>query len=478
MKKTLLTVLTLTAFTNINSQICTTSVTANPICIGQTATLSVASQSFNCNSALPLTLQTSLAAYYPFCGNANDASGNVNNGTVTGATLTADRFGNPNSAYSFNGTSDYIQIPHSASLTYSNNLISISFWMKVTTWPTDGLEHYLFAKHSSVGTTQMGYHMYLHGIPSQPIVYRYRNGVASSWGGSSALTNTLVMPGSWFNVVVTTDNLFDKIYVNGVLTYTASSQIIGANTNPLFIGQDPVGGVFYGGILDDIAIYNKALSQSEVNQLYNLGVSTYSWSTGAITNSIVVMPTTTTNYTATSSNGYSTCNSVLTITASPQPTVTASTSNSLICVGESVTLTAGGASTFTWSSGVVGANIIVSPTITSTYTVTGNNIGCSNSSVTVTQNVSPCSGINELNQNRDIKIYPNPNNGSFVLQIENEITNGEIIVFNSVGQKVYQQEILKGVNNINSNGLEEGIYFYFIKEKNQIMKAGKIIISK
>src|SRR5580693_6339652 len=53
-------------------------------------------------------LTNGLVAYYPFNGNANDASGNGNNGTVNGATLTPDRFGNTNSAYNFNGTNNYI----------------------------------------------------------------------------------------------------------------------------------------------------------------------------------------------------------------------------------------------------------------------------------------------------------------------------------------------------------------------------------
>src|ERR1017187_5394463 len=56
-------------------------------------------------------LTNGLVAYYPFNGNANDASGNGNNGTVYGATLTTDRFGISNSAYCFNGTSHYIEVP-------------------------------------------------------------------------------------------------------------------------------------------------------------------------------------------------------------------------------------------------------------------------------------------------------------------------------------------------------------------------------
>ena len=58
----------------------------------------------------------SLLAYYPFNGNANDESGNGNNGVVSGATLVDDRLGNTDSAYYFNGTSDYISIAASSSL--------------------------------------------------------------------------------------------------------------------------------------------------------------------------------------------------------------------------------------------------------------------------------------------------------------------------------------------------------------------------
>lgn len=72
-----------------------------------------------------------LVAYYPFNGNANDESGNGNNGTVNGATLTTDRHGNPNSSYNFRGFNygDKITIPNNSSLSFSNE-ISISLWTK------------------------------------------------------------------------------------------------------------------------------------------------------------------------------------------------------------------------------------------------------------------------------------------------------------------------------------------------------------
>ena len=68
-----------------------------------------------------------LVGYWPFNGNANDASGNVNNGTVTGATLTTDRFGNSNSSYEFNGTSNKINFGSSQSLINLSNLSVASF---------------------------------------------------------------------------------------------------------------------------------------------------------------------------------------------------------------------------------------------------------------------------------------------------------------------------------------------------------------
>jgi hypothetical protein len=69
-------------------------------------------------------------AYYPFNGNANDESGNGYHGTVYNAKLTTDRFNNPNSAYYFDGTNDYIEIPNSSQLTKSNESFTISFWAR------------------------------------------------------------------------------------------------------------------------------------------------------------------------------------------------------------------------------------------------------------------------------------------------------------------------------------------------------------
>ena len=73
-----------------------------------------------------------LVGYWPFNGNANDASGNNLNGIVYGATLTADRFGNPNSAYSFNGSSNYIEIANNAVLELTTYTEALWFFAPVS----------------------------------------------------------------------------------------------------------------------------------------------------------------------------------------------------------------------------------------------------------------------------------------------------------------------------------------------------------
>src|SRR6266404_1202616 len=82
------------------------------------------------NLVAQVNLNQGLMAYYPFSGNANDVSGNNNNPVFNNATLTADRFGNPNSAYSFDGTSSYMRIPNSATLNFGTQM-SVTAWVKV-----------------------------------------------------------------------------------------------------------------------------------------------------------------------------------------------------------------------------------------------------------------------------------------------------------------------------------------------------------
>jgi hypothetical protein len=86
-------------------------------------------------------------------------------------------------------------------------------------------------------------------------------------------------------------------------------------------------------------------------------------------------------------------------------------------------------------------------------------------------------GINEIDGNKTVlKLFPNPNNGSFKLQIDTKIENGEMIIMNSLGQNVLEQKITRGENNINMDRLAKGLYHYNLFQNKEQIGNGKIAI--
>ncbi len=186
------------------------------------------------------------------------------------------------------------------------------------------------------------------------------------------------------------------------------------------------------------------------------GAATYSVSGGSST----VNPGTTTSYsvTGTSSVGCAASNTVLsTITVISLPTLSVQSTNSLICEGETATLSVSGAISYSWNNGSTLNLITVSPTLNTSYTVTGVNLnGCAKTEV-FSQNVNPCASINQLNSfDNQLLIYPNPNNGEFT--IDSSI-DSEIIILNAIGQVVLIQHLNAGSNKIDLNEQANGVYF-------------------
>ena len=214
-----------------------------------------------------------LVAYYPFNGNANDASGNGNNGTVNGATLSTDRFGKLNSAYSFNGISDFIEIPPSTSINTANmNNISISVWVNVNKFngynrivnmsnKTDNINLDMAVNNGGVGDPTV----------NNKIVFQNYTGFGNDnpivWDkDTTALHN-------WYHVVAIMDfvNKTAYLYVNGNLVTSYTGTIATRPNNPyLDIGRPVLFPTWlsFDGIIDDIRIYNRSLSSAEILQLF------------------------------------------------------------------------------------------------------------------------------------------------------------------------------------------------------------------
>lgn len=214
-----------------------------------------------------------LVGYWPFSGNANDVSLNANNGTNNGATLTADRFGNANSAYTFDGLNDFIDILHSSSLSFTSYQQTISFWIKVPSIPQPSVLEAVMSKYSNVGNATQGFIIHFSG--SSSLFYSIKNGSGFNWGDCPLDSTNFYPPNSYYHIVYTNDNNSLKCYVNGIeiiSTAIPTGTFIGTNTSSLVFGKESNmgGGVdFFQGELDDIGIWNRALTQQEITNLYN-----------------------------------------------------------------------------------------------------------------------------------------------------------------------------------------------------------------
>ncbi|MBI5219080.1 MAG: VCBS repeat-containing protein, partial [Bacteroidia bacterium] len=193
-----------------------------------------------------------LIAYYPFNGNANDESGNGNNGTVNGATLTTDRFGNVNKAYSFDGN-DYISLSNFITL---GTQFSFSYWAKWVQLYDYG-DVFGSEGRVSAGLTYSDGH----------IAFIIGNG--SSWGGNWCETAAgTLTTGQWYLIAGSYDGAYTKLFINGGLVDSA------ANSFSIPSGTYHIGernSYYHKGIIDNFRLYNRALTLQEIQSLYTEG---------------------------------------------------------------------------------------------------------------------------------------------------------------------------------------------------------------
>jgi hypothetical protein len=204
-----------------------------------------------------------LVGWWPFNGNANDQSGNGNNGTVNGATLTTDRFGSASQAYIFDGINDYI-IANSNNIP-TNTAISISVW--INPYQNNGIAEYicLGSPSNTAWGTLAGTNW--NGSPYQTMNY----GRGCSGTGTS---NVAISPflNVWQNITYVSSGVggICQVYVNGTFIGQSNNGTTGGCSNSnLYFGVDIFGPNYINCKLDDIGIWNRALTQQEITNLYN-----------------------------------------------------------------------------------------------------------------------------------------------------------------------------------------------------------------
>jgi hypothetical protein len=199
-------------------------------------------------SSLP---KVGLIGWWPFNGDASDESGNGNHGIVNGATLTSDRFGNARKAYNFDGVNDNIN-PFQNNLPFGTSARSVSIW---------------FQRIGNGGC------LFSYGSASKSNAYMIAIGsnIISNQGWAQDFPVYPLIDNSWHHLVCTFDRLKTTIYLDN--NNLGSGPMSNWNTiaGSFYFGTRVLNDMdFFNGNLDDIAIWNRALTQQEITELFNL----------------------------------------------------------------------------------------------------------------------------------------------------------------------------------------------------------------
>ena len=212
-------------------------------------------------------LSDGLVAYYPFNGSANDESGYSDDGIVYGATLTIDRFGNSDSAYSFDGLDDYIDAGDSTSSLFDSwDSFTLAAWVK----PSESSTYECIVGRHDDRKPTFNYGLFIGTKYTVAIVadQAYVDSI-------SAISTTILEDNTWYHAVGVYDDKNMKLYVNGIVEGGAVFPV-GGEGDPLahlYIGNTGFwahypDNRYFDGVIDDVRIYDRALSDSEVYDLY------------------------------------------------------------------------------------------------------------------------------------------------------------------------------------------------------------------
>lgn len=221
-------------------------------------------------NANQIDLSNGLLAYYPFNGNANDESGNGNNGTINGATLTSDRHGNVNRAYSFDGLDSIVCLSNNNKIT---SKYAISLWIKPTEIDTTlvspvAKSYGLIKKWSNLGPDKSEYNISIYGNTSGKKLrwLQYSRDDNNTYEIDFNSTRLRINLNTWGNIIINvSSNNIVTCYINGqyIYEYYLVNNFYFDNTNlPLIIGKE------FKGAIDDVRIYNRTLTNDEIQRLY------------------------------------------------------------------------------------------------------------------------------------------------------------------------------------------------------------------
>jgi len=214
-------------------------------------------------------LNDGLVAYYPFNGNAQDESGNGNDGTVHGAVFVDGITGE---GLQFDGVDDYANIPNSASINTSSFTVAL-WWNFIVMDPNRG--ETLIEKRNGYASNRYkgNYIIQYASFASSPHTGPFLRVVIGD--GSQEVEcfkeNLELQEGKFYFIVATYDKSFLRLYLDAVeIAQIATAMTANVGDGDINIGSVPTSGHYTNGIIDQLYIYNRALSDSEIQMLYNI----------------------------------------------------------------------------------------------------------------------------------------------------------------------------------------------------------------
>ena len=384
-----------------------------------------------------------LVGWWGFNGNAQDGSGNGNHGTVNGATLTTDRFGNQNSAYDFDGVNDWIE----SYLNYGRNF-SLSYWINSGAYKSySGQIGAVVISSLSNGLSWPNNWESLFVI----------NGSTHGFGnGSVGVGAGNVLQNTWYNIICTYDSatMTMKVFNNGTQTNFNNSFVYNKTTNRIVFGgraNTPVN-YFFEGKLDDIGIWNRALTQQEITNLFN--------------------------------------GCQLAVNTQPANQTININNNAQFIVGSSDTN-----ATYQWQTdlgvGFQNLNSVLQYSGTTNDTLTVSNVTMSNNnqpfrcivsfgSCSDTSNVAVLAvnnnvGINETSQDKLFSVFPNPTQSLINVKVDTKLIGNNYSIYDNTGKVVLSGKLKSENTTIDLGNLSGGLYMLMIgdnmKQNFKIIKS-------
>ncbi len=239
-------------------------------------------------------------------------------------------------------------------------------------------------------------------------------------------------------------------------TTTTTYSVIGTSSLGCVATNSAVATVSVVNVLTVTISGNLVICAGQTATLTANGASTYLWNTTATTNIVNETPSVTTTYSVIGASGTCSNVGVAEVTVNPVPSVTIAATSASICAGETATFVASGATNYNWGAQGTSTSIVVSPTTTTTYTVEGTDVNNCSSQATVVLSVDLCLGLQSLQDQNAISVYPNPTQSDFVVEVSQAY---QLVVLNAIGQTVKSAQLNPGKNDISLREEAKGIYF-------------------